>query len=126
MTDKEKSIGIVSTEVGIKEHAIRFWEKSFPQIRPSLIGKNNRRYYCNKDIENILKIKYFLYEKGYTINGLKKILNENKNIFKKELSEIKEIFRVDNKNNIEKVFPVDEINRIYDRFKKIEIRINEL
>ena len=58
--DKRRSIGVASKEVGLEGHVLRFWEKEFPQIRPST-GKGSRRYYYNNDIANILKIKYFLY-----------------------------------------------------------------
>ena len=54
-------------------HTIRFWEKEFKQIKPKIFtGK--RRYYDPKSIEVIKKIKFLLKDKGFTINGVKKFL----------------------------------------------------
>ena len=58
-------------------HTLRFWEKKFKQIRPTQL--NNRRYYTNEQVEIIKLIKYLLKDKGFTINGVKKILNNNVN-----------------------------------------------
>ena len=58
-------------------HILRFWEKKFRQIRPTQL--NNRRYYSNDQVEIIKLIKYLLKDKGFTINGVKKILNNNVN-----------------------------------------------
>ena len=55
-------------------HIIRFWETQFKQIKPKLLN-SNRRYYDEKTINLLKKIKYLLKEQGMTINGVKKILN---------------------------------------------------
>ena len=84
--DKEayKTIGEVtkilnlrsSRSKSIPTHTIRFWEKEFKQIKPKIfIG--NRRYYDEKNIQLLKKIHYLLKEQGMTINGVKKILNNN-------------------------------------------------
>ncbi len=70
---KKRSIGHVAKELGIQTHVIRFWETKFENIKPE-IGKGNRRYYFAKDIETIKTIKHYLYDEGYTIPGLKKLL----------------------------------------------------
>ena len=58
-------------------YILRYWEKEFKQIKPTLI--NNRRYYSKKQI-NILKlIKFLLKEKGMTISGVKNVLKSNIN-----------------------------------------------
>ena len=64
----------------IQTHTIRFWEKEFKQIKPKIL-KGNRRYYDLKNIELLKKVHFLLKEQGMTINGAKKILNNNK-IFK--------------------------------------------
>ena len=58
-------------------HTLRYWEKSFKQIKPKKI--NNRRYYAPKQIEIIKTIKFLLKNKGMTILGVKNILNLNVN-----------------------------------------------
>ncbi|MDA0902497.1 MAG: MerR family transcriptional regulator [Proteobacteria bacterium] len=75
--DKKQSIGQVADELGVKTHVIRFWESKFPQIQPE-IGKGGRRYYFNKDLEILKRIKSFLYEEGYTVSGLQKLLKQRK------------------------------------------------
>ena len=80
-----KSIGEVAEIVGLinkkkgtlSTHTIRFWEKEFCQIRPKILS-GKRRYYSNKEIRIIKLIKYLLKEKGMTIRGVKKVLNNPK------------------------------------------------
>ena len=55
-------------------HIIRFWETQFKQIKPKILN-SNRRYYDEKTINLLKKIKFLLKEQGMTINGVKKILN---------------------------------------------------
>ncbi len=61
----------------IQTHTIRFWEKEFKQIKPKIL-KGNRRYYDLKNIELLKKVHFLLKEQGMTINGAKKILNDEK------------------------------------------------
>jgi len=81
--DKKKSIGDVAEELGVQTHVIRFWESKFPQIKP-IIGKGSRRYYLEKDVDVLKKIKSFLYEEGYTITGLQNLLRKRKKNDNKE------------------------------------------
>ena len=63
----------------LNTHTIRFWEKEFKQIKPKLLT-GNRRYYDQSSIEILKKIKYLLKEQGMTINGVKKLLNNEKSL----------------------------------------------
>lgn len=82
--DRKRSIGDVAKELKIETHVIRFWEEKFPQIKPE-IGAGKRRYYYNKQLKILKKIKQFLYEEGYTIAGLQKLLKKRKqNDYKEE------------------------------------------
>ena len=82
-----KSIGEVAEIVGLIDkkkgtlstHTIRFWEKEFCQIKPKILS-GKRRYYSNKEIRIIKLIKYLLKEKGMTIRGVKKVLNNPKSL----------------------------------------------
>ena len=56
-------------------HILRYWEKEFKQIKPKIL--NNRRYYSSEMIEIIRLIKFLLKDKGMTISGVKKQLNED-------------------------------------------------
>ena len=55
-------------------HTIRYWESEFKQIKPIIINK--RRHYDDKSIDLLKKIKFLLKDKGMTILGVKKHLNE--------------------------------------------------
>ena len=90
----------------ITTNTIRFWEKKFKQIRPKILN-GNRRYYNLNNLKLLKKIHFLLKEKGMTINGVKKILNNkesleldetsNKSIntinFKKKLVKISKILK---------------------------------
>ena len=56
-------------------HTIRYWESEFKQIKPIIINK--RRHYDDKNINVLKKIKFLLKDKGMTISGAKKQLNED-------------------------------------------------
>ena len=88
-----RTISEVSNEIKIPAHVLRFWETKFPNINP-LKRSGNRRYYRPEDVKNIIKIKTLLYDNGYTVKGVQKLLKENdnknneKNIIKEKLSSI--------------------------------------
>ena len=77
-----KTIGEVAELLNLKNskngklntHVLRFWEREFKQIKPRLLN-NKRRYYDQKTINLLIRIKYLLKDKGMTIQGVKKILN---------------------------------------------------
>jgi len=83
--DAYKTIGEVAKELDLVDkntgqpqtHTIRYWETQFKQIKPN-IRAGKRRYYSIKDLKIIRYIKFLLKEKGLTISGVKKILNETK------------------------------------------------
>lgn len=124
--DKRRSIGVASKEVGLESHVLRFWEKEFPQLKPST-GKGSRRYYYNQDIENILKIKYFLYDAGYTIKGLQQLLSTNKTLLKKDLETIKKMSKIVDNDNINQDKISDNINEliaIQTKLKDLVVKFN--
>ena len=95
----------------IQTHTIRFWEKEFKQIKPKIL-KGNRRYYDLKNIELLKKVHFLLKEQGMTINGAKKILNNNK-IFK--LDEI-------SNNSIKSVEIKKRLLKISNLIKKLKTK----
>tara|TARA_Y100000590_G_scaffold138010_1_gene157990 strand:+ start:3399 stop:3803 length:405 start_codon:yes stop_codon:yes gene_type:complete len=75
-----KELNLVDEKTGeLKTHTIRYWEKQFKQIKPT-IRAGNRRYYSEKDIKIIGHIKFLLKEKGLTITGVKKMLNDKEGL----------------------------------------------
>ena len=85
----------------ITTHTIRFWEKKFRQIRPKILD-GNRRYYNSESIELLKKIHFLLKEKGMTINGVKKILNNKETLELDEISN-QSIRTVNFKNKLIKI-----------------------
>jgi len=83
--DAYKTIGEVTKELGLVDkktgqlqtHTIRYWETQFKQIKPT-IKAGRRRYYSKNDFRTIKLVKFLLKEKGLTINGVKKLLNNPK------------------------------------------------
>ncbi|MBV8816875.1 MAG: MerR family transcriptional regulator, partial [Acidobacteriaceae bacterium] len=67
-------IGEVSRLAGIKPYVLRFWESEFPSLGPKKSGTGHRLY-RKKDVELVLQIKQLLYEKRYTIEGARKLLD---------------------------------------------------
>ena len=54
-------------------HTIRFWEKEFKSVNPMILA-GRRRYYDEKSIEVLKKIKFLLKNQGMTIKGAKRAL----------------------------------------------------
>ena len=79
-----KSIGEIAKDLNLidkktgktQTHTLRYWEKQFKQIKPS-IKAGKRRYYNHKDFLVIKKIKNLLKNQGLTVNGVKKFLDNN-------------------------------------------------
>ena len=73
-----KKLGLIDQKTGrLQTHTIRYWETQFKQIKP-IIRAGRRRYYSRKNIQIIKLIKFLLKERGLTMNGVKKILNDPK------------------------------------------------
>lgn len=73
--DAFRTISEVSDEVGVPQHVLRFWETKFSQIKPLKRG-GGRRYYRPEDIDLLNRIRAWLYDDGYTIKGVQKLLRE--------------------------------------------------
>ena len=80
-----KILNLVNKKTGnLNTHTIRFWEKEFKQIKPKIFA-GKRRYYDESSILILKKIHFLLKERGMTINGVKKLLN-NKTLKLDEVS----------------------------------------
>ena len=97
-----KILGLKSKRTkSIPTHTLRYWEKEFKQIKPKIFN-GNRRYYDHENIKIIEKIHFLLKDQGMTINGVKKILNEEKLLKLDEMSN-KSIKAKDFKNKLIKI-----------------------
>jgi len=76
------SIGQAEGITGLKAHILRYWEEIIPLIRPRK-DNQGRRFYSTRDLELILRVKYLVYQKKYTLEGageqLIKELSSNSN-----------------------------------------------
>ena len=92
-----RTISEVSKDLSLPQHVLRFWETKFIQIKPIKRG-GGRRYYRPEDIRLLRGIKSLLYNDGYTIRGVQKVIKE---------IETKKILRNEVENNS---FTDNEIN----------------
>jgi DNA-binding transcriptional MerR regulator len=70
-----RTISEVAEELEVPQHVLRFWESRFPQVKP-LKRAGGRRYYRPDDVALLRRIRQCLYEQGYTIKGVQKLLRE--------------------------------------------------
>ncbi|SFN68897.1 DNA-binding transcriptional regulator, MerR family [Cohaesibacter marisflavi] len=73
--DAFRTISEVAQDLDLPQHVLRFWETRFSQIKPMKRG-GGRRYYRPDDIDLLRGIRHLLYDEGYTIKGVQKILKE--------------------------------------------------
>src|SRR5882724_1141415 len=70
-----RTISEVAQELEVPQHVLRFWESKFSQIRPLKRG-GGRRYYRPEDVVLLRRIRQCLYDEGYTIKGVQRLLRE--------------------------------------------------
>ena len=63
-----RTIGEVSTALGIKTHVLRYWEQQFPMLEP-LKRSGGRRYYRPEDVALVQQIDRLENREGYTLKG---------------------------------------------------------
>ena len=117
-----KSIGEVARKLNLidkktgklQTHTIRYWETQFKQIKP-IIRAGKRRYYSIKDRDLIKYIKFLLKEKGLTISGVKKMLDDRAS------------YSIDDSTNLSVYKPGLKTKKVIkDRIKNISKIIKEL
>ena len=109
-----KILNLINKRKGsLSTHTIRFWEKEFKQVKPKIF-RGNRRYYDETCINLLKKIKYLLKDKGMTIKGVKKVLNNKR-------------FNLDDEENLPISMPdhylkikLNKISNILKEIKKIK------
>lgn len=70
-----RTISEVASDLEVPQHVLRFWETKFNQVRPMKRG-GGRRYYRPEDVSLLRNIRSLLYDDGYTIKGVQKLLRE--------------------------------------------------
>lgn len=71
------TIGEVSRMFNVNSSLIRFWEKEFDVLKPHKNKKGNRLF-TPTDLENLRIIYHLVKERGFTLQGAKAKLKENK------------------------------------------------
>ena len=71
------SIGEVAKTLNVNVSLVRFWEKEFEILKPKKNKKGNRMFTV-KDFDNLKIIYHLVKERGFTLEGAKKKLKENK------------------------------------------------
>lgn len=67
------TISELADTLGVPHHILRYWETRFPQLKP-LQRAGNRRYYRPSDVDLAREIHRLLYQEGYTVKGVQKLL----------------------------------------------------
>jgi len=73
--DAFRTISEAAEELDLPQHVLRFWETRFSTIRPLKRG-GGRRYYRPEDVMLLRGIRHLLYDQGFTIKGVQKILKD--------------------------------------------------
>lgn len=71
------NIGEVAKAFEVNTSLIRFWENEFDALQPKKNAKGNRKF-TPEDIQNLGIIYHLVKERGFTLEGAKIHLKENK------------------------------------------------
>ncbi len=71
-----RTIGEVSSALGIKSHVLRYWEQQFPSLDP--LKRSGRRYYRAEDVALLQTIDRLVNREGYTLKGAQQALRDGK------------------------------------------------
>lgn len=70
-------IGEIAKAFNVNTSLIRFWEKEFDILKPKKNAKGNRKF-TPDDVKNLEIIFYLVKKRGFTLDGAKTHLKENK------------------------------------------------
>ena len=71
------SIGEVAELFEVNASLIRYWEKEFEILRPRKNKKGNRQF-TSEDLDNLRIIYHLVKERGYTLQGAKEKIRQNR------------------------------------------------
>jgi DNA-binding transcriptional MerR regulator len=73
--DAFRTISEAAEELDLPQHVLRFWETRFSTIKPLKRG-GGRRYYRPEDVMLLKGIRHLLYDQGFTIKGVQRIIKD--------------------------------------------------
>lgn len=106
LTKRYYSIGEVADLLGVSSSLIRYWETEFSFLNPQKNKKGDRRF-TRENIEQLLIIYHLVKERGFTLEGAKQEIKENK----KRLKSRQEVLR--------------RLNALRTRILALRTRINQ-
>lgn len=68
------TISEVSKLLGVEPHVLRYWEQEFPQLQVE--RRRKRRYYQQRDLLVLERIRTLLRDQGFTISGARQRLEQ--------------------------------------------------
>jgi len=89
------AIGEVAKAFNVNTSLIRFWDKEFDVLKPKKNAKGNRKF-TPEDIKNLKFIYHLVKERGFTLEGAKTHLKEQKH---KSLSNFEIISKLETVKN---------------------------
>ncbi len=115
ISEVARELNLIDKKTGkLQTHTIRYWETQFKQIKPTIMA-GRRRYYSSKNIKMLNYIKSLLKVEGFTIIGVKKILDSRK------------LESIDDSVNFGVYKPVNKSTKVIkDKIKNISKIIKEL
>ena len=115
ISEVAKELNLIDEKTGkLQTHTIRYWETQFKQIKPTIMA-GRRRYYSSKNIKMLNYIKSLLKVEGFTVIGVKKILDSRK------------LESIDDSVNFGVYKPVNKSRKVIkDKIKNISKIIKEL
>lgn len=74
--DAYRSIGEAAEELGLQTHVLRYWESKFTRHLKPLKRPDGRRMFRPEDMEALRAIQLLVHERGMTLKGAQKLINE--------------------------------------------------
>lgn len=87
------SIGEISEMFNVSKSLIRFWESEFDFLRPHKNSKGDRRF-TKQNIQQFQMIYHLVKERGFTLDGAKKEIKENKDRIAKQQKAITSLKKI--------------------------------
>ncbi len=75
-TERTYRIGEVAKLLELETYVLRFWESEFTHLAP-LRTLKGQRIYTAQHIEQLRQVQHLLYDQGFTIEGARRVIEEN-------------------------------------------------
>lgn len=93
LTKRYYTIGEVAKMFDVSKSLVRFWEQEFDFLRPYKSSKGDRRFTA-ENVRQFQAIFHLVKEKGYTLNGAKKAIREEKELIRQKQDALKILHRL--------------------------------